>query len=128
MTRAARALFVAAIARIAFGAAFLAAMAGRLPIVGYLPLQRRWTFDPPPGALVMRWYGATIDASLAAIACALIAIVLGRTRATTVSERTTRAVVHAAAFAMALDFLYFGWVMTHQTPAPLPLPAWYCPR
>jgi hypothetical protein len=33
----------------------------------------------------------------------------------------------AGGLVLLVDFAYFGWTMTHQTPAPLPIPGWTCP-
>jgi hypothetical protein len=119
------------LARAAFGLAFLAPSLRPMPLLWYQPLVRAWTFELRPSGFAMEWFGRT---ALAIGVGALVGVA-----AWAMSQRGAFArwlarpgiassLAHAGALVLLVDFFYFGWVMTHQTPAPLPLPAWYCPR
>lgn len=119
------------LARAAFGIAFLVPSLRPTPLLWYQPLLRAWTFELRPSGFAMEWFGRT------ALAIGVGAIVGVATWALSQRGAFARwlaqpgmalALAHAGALVLLVDFLYFGWVMTHQIPAPLPLPAWYCPR
>lgn len=114
-------------ARVAFGLAYLAGSIRRSPIPLYFPLERRWTFGSPAGpSLAMEWYGRTAAALLAALAAfALLWILSARPPLARVLARpeSVLAAARAGGLILLVDFAYFGWVLMHQTPAPLPLPA-----
>jgi hypothetical protein len=131
---AARVFVVFLVARAAFGLAYLAQSLGRLPVLLYYPLERRFVWSAPgaaPPGLSMAWFGATALALAAAAALGAIAwFASGRgplARALTRPEVVV-GIARAGGLILLVDFAYFGWAMTHQTPAPLPLPAWYSPR
>jgi hypothetical protein len=118
-------------ARAAFGLAFLAVSLGELPLLQYRPLEHRWSFEAHPAGFAMGWYGITAFGLLAALlGGGLTLLVTALPRAARALDRPALvlAVAHAGGLVLLVDFVYFGWTMTHQTPAPLPLPAWYCPR
>jgi hypothetical protein len=117
-------IFVAfLVARAIFGLALLGASVRRFPIPWYYPLERRWAMGTVPQGLGMAWFGATLYALLAAAAAGGLVVVLFRSRraARALSVRgTVLGIARAGALIMLLDFAYFGWTMTHQTPSPLP--------
>lgn len=127
-------LFVAFLAaRAAFGAAYLASAIGRWPVPWYLPLEHRFVLSAPrPAAvLAMDWFGRTAFALACAIVLGVVSFALaarGPMARALVRPGFVKSLAHAGALVLIVDFAYFGWTLTHQTPAPLPLPAWYCPR
>jgi len=131
---AARVFTAFLVARAAFGLAFLAESLGRLPVLLYFPLERRAAIGVPGEAgagFAMAWFGATSGALLAAMVFGVIAWIVsghGRLARSLGRPAVMLAVARAGGLVLLVDFAYFGWTMTHQTPAPLPLPAWYCPR
>jgi hypothetical protein len=117
------------VARAAFGLAYIGAAVGRLPVFWYAPLARTWQLAPTSPGHAMGWYGLTAFALVAAAATGSVTYAasargpLGRalSRASIVL-----AIAHAGALVLLVDFAYFGWALSHQTPAPWPEPA--CPR
>ena len=113
-------------ARVAFGLAYLIGSARRSPIPLYYPIERRWTFfDRLPEGLAMEWYGRTAVALLVAIvvlAAFWIASARGPIARAMARPENVIAAARGGALILLVDFAYFGWVLMHQTPAPLPLP------
>jgi len=127
----ARVLTALLAARAAFGLAFLGVSLGKLPLPQYYPLDHRWAFEAQPAGFAMSWYGLTALGLLAALIGGGLAYLLGALpRVARAIERPAivLAVARAGGMILLVDFVYFGWLMSHQSPAPLPLPAWYCPR
>jgi hypothetical protein len=118
-------------ARIAFGLAYLAGSIRRSPVPWYYPIERRWAFESAPTGFAMEWYGRTGVALLAALvafgilwffsARGPLARALGR-------PENVLAAARAGGLILLVDFAYFGWILMHQTPAPLPLPEGGSPR
>lgn len=131
---AARVFTAFLVARAAFGLAFLAQSLGRLPVLLYFPLERRFAIGVPGEAgagLGMAWFGATAFALGAAVVCGAIgwfASGHGRIARALGRPGVVLAIARAGGLILLVDFVYFGWTLTHQTAAPLPIPAWYCPR
>jgi hypothetical protein len=124
--KAARVFAMLLVARAVYGAVYLAATAGRWPLFWYYPLERRWAFEAAPQGLAMGWFGTTALALVAAaIAAALVAIASARGRFSRAIARpeTIVAIARAGGMILLVDFVYFGWTLTHQTPHPLPIPA-----
>ena len=124
--KAARVFAMLLVARAVFGVVFLAATAAQWPRFWYYPIERRWAFEVAPRGLAMGWFGTTALAIVAAAAAA--AIVGWITARDRISKAITRpetivAIARAGAMILLVDFVYFGWTLTHQTPAPLPLSA-----
>lgn len=120
-------------ARAAFGLFFLASALGRWPLPWYVPLEHRWVFSGPrPAAeLAMDWFGRTAIALVVALLAGMAAWLLaarGPLSRALVRPAFVKSLAHAGALVLFVDFTYFGWVLLHQTPAPLAIPAWYCPR
>lgn len=122
------------VARAVFGIVFLAQSLGRLPVLLYFPLEHRFMLAVPgragPG-LAMAWFGATGLALAAAVisgAAAWIASNRGSIARWIARPQVMLGIARAGGLILLVDFAYFGWTMTHQTPSPLPIPAWYCPR
>jgi hypothetical protein len=113
------------VARGVYGVVYLAATAGRWPRFWYYPIERRWALEATPhGGLAMGWFGTTALAIVAAAAAAAIVwLVSGKGRISKAIARpqTILAIARAGAMILLVDFVYFGWTLTHQTPAPLPL-------
>lgn len=112
-------------ARIAFGLAYLAGSIRRSPVPWYYPLERRWAFESSPSGFAMEWYGRTASAILAAtVAFALLWFfsAQGPIARALARPQNILAAARAGGFILLVDFTYFGWVLMHQTPAPLPLP------
>lgn len=123
--RAARVLAAFLAARAAFGATYLGVSLGGLRVPWYLPLERRWELASRPPGLAMGWFGATLAALAAALAALAIAwIASGRRPFAALLARRSAvpAIARAVGLILLVDFAYFGWTLTHQTPAPLPLP------
>lgn len=118
-------------ARAAFGLAYLIGSIRRTPIPWYYPLERRFAFESQPAGFAMEWFGRTASALLAAaVAFGLVWALSGRGwpgRALS-KPSTVLATARAGGLILLVDFAYFGWVLLHQTPAPLPLPGAWCPR
>jgi hypothetical protein len=118
-------------ARAVYGLAFLGASAGRWLLPWYYPLEHRWAIEARPEGFAMGWFGTTALAlAAAAIGASLVWIASARGALGKALARPSAvtSIAHAGALVLLVDFAYFGWTLTHQTPAPLPLPAWYCPR
>lgn len=133
-TSTARVLSAVLAAHIAFGLAFLAAGLGRVPILLYAPLERHVILVSPaakPPGLWMAWFGATLGALGAALAAGALAWVASGRAAVArslLTARGTAALARAALLTMLVTYAYFGVTLLRQTPSPLPLPTWYCPR
>lgn len=125
--KAARIFAALLVARGVYGVVYLAATAGRWPRFWYYPLERRWAFEATPqGGLAMGWFGTTALAIVAAaVAAALMWWIsaLGPISKVIARPSTIVAIARAGAMILLVDFVYFGWTLTHQTPAPLPLSA-----
>lgn len=114
------------VARGVYGVVYLAATAGRWPLFWYYPLERRWALEAAPKGLAMGWFGTTALALVAAsVAAAIVWFVSAKGRISKAIARpqTILALARAGAMILLVDFVYFGWTLTHQTPAPLPLSA-----
>jgi hypothetical protein len=112
-------------ARVAFGLAYLLGSVRRTPIPWYYPLERRWAFESLPQGLAMEWYGRTavaLTVALAAFAALWILSARGPIARALSRPDTVLAAARAGGLILLVDFAYFGWVLMHQTPAPLPLP------
>jgi hypothetical protein len=121
----ARLLFAFLAARGAFGLAYLIGSIRRSPIPWYYPLERRWGFGSQPAGFAMEWYGRTAVALLfAAVAFAVAWALAARSPLARLLARPSAvvAVARAVGLIMLVDFAYFGWILMHQTPVPLPLP------
>ena len=116
----ARALAAVLAARAAFGIAFLGASLGAFHLPLYLPVDRAFTLSAPSGAIAMAWYGATAFAALmAAIAAYLVWFASARAPLGHWLRRrgAVLAIARAGALILLVDFLYFGWHMSHQSPS-----------
>jgi hypothetical protein len=127
ISASARVLFALLAARAAFGLAYLVGSLRASPIPWYYPLERRWVFEGAPTGFAMAWYGRTAAASIAGAAAFLLAWVATVNANTKLARALTKpsavlALARAVGLMMLVDFAYFGWVLTHQTPDPLPLP------
>jgi hypothetical protein len=109
-------------ARAIFGLVYLSVAAGRLPILWYHPLERSWELTSHPAGLAMGWYGTTLAALVAAMVGGVTTFAAGA-RGPLARALARGAVVLALARAggliLVVDFAYFGWTLTHQTPRPL---------
>jgi hypothetical protein len=122
--KAARVFATLLVARAVYGVVYLAATAGRWPLYWYYPLERRWAFEAAPSGFAMGWFGTTaLGLVAAAAAAALVWIVSAKGRISTAIARpeTILAIARAGGMILLVDFVYFGWTLTHQTPSPLPL-------
>lgn len=120
-----RLLFAFLAARGAFGLAYLIGTLRRSPIPFYYPLERRWDFGSRPTGFAMEWFGRTAAGLFfAAVAFAIAWALAVRSPLARLLARPTAvvAVARAVGLIMLVDFAYFGWVLMHQTPRPLPLP------
>src|SRR5690348_17031348 len=113
------------VARAVYGVVYLAATAGRWPIFWYYPLERRWALEPTPKGFAMGWFGTTALAIVAAaLAAGIVWLVSARGPVAKAISRPeiVIAIARAGAMILLVDFVYFGWTLTHQTPKPLPAP------
>lgn len=121
----ARLLFALLASRAAFGLAYLVGSARASPIPWYYPLERRWAFESAPTGLAMAWYGRTAAACLAGLAAFFVAWLVatrGPLARSLARPETVVGVARAVGLIMLIDFAYFGWILMHQTPEPIPLP------
>ena len=128
--KAARVFAMLLVARAVYGAVYLAATAGRWPLFWYYPLERRWAFEATPDGFAMGWFGTTALALLAAgVSAALLWLASARGRLSRAIARPEiiLAIARAGGMILLVDFVYFGWTLTHQTPDPLPIPAEQAP-
>jgi len=118
------------VARAVYGLVYLGATVGRWPLPWYFPLDHRFAIVAKPEGFAMGWFGTT---ALALVAAALFGGVswlasacgvLGRALA---RRSVILGVARAGGMILLVDFVYFGWTLMHQTPAPLPLPAGLLP-
>lgn len=119
------------VARAVFGLVFLGAALRPIPLLWYLPLERAWSFEVSPPGFAMAWFGLTGLALACSLTAGLGAYAASGQRAVIAwlsRPGVMLALARAGALILLVDFLYFGWTMSHQTPSPLPLPSWYCPR
>jgi hypothetical protein len=117
------------VARAAFGLAYLGSALGRLPIFWYAPLEHTWQFAARTEAHAMGWYGLTAAALVAAAAAGgltYLASAKGPLSRILARASIVLAVAHAGALVLTVDFLYFGWTLTHQDAVPWEEPK--CPR
>lgn len=118
-------------ARLAFGLSFLVSAARKSPVPWYLPLEHRFVIASQKPGLGMDWYGRTALGLGFALVAGVGAYMLarqGRVGAWLGKRSVVMAVARAGGLVLLVDFLYFGWALMHQTPAPWPVPGWYCPR
>ncbi len=122
--KAARVFAALLVARAVYGVVYLAATAGRWPLFWYYPIERRWALEATPEGFAMGWFGTT---ALAIVAAALAAAIVWLASAKGLFSRviarpqTILAIARAGAMILLVDFVYFGWTLTHQTPKPLPI-------
>lgn len=119
--RAARVFAAFLTARAAFGLTFLGAAVGRLPIFWYHPLDHTWELASTPRGPAMGWFGLTAAALVAAAVgggVTFLASARGPLARALAKTSIVLAVAHAGGLVLLVDFVYFGWTLTHQTPKP----------
>lgn len=122
-SRAARLFAAFLVARAAYGLAYLGVSLAKWPVPWYFPLERRWEITGDPKGFAMGWFGATLAAILAAsVGFAITWIASARGPLSRALARTVIvvAIARAGGLVLLVDFVYFGWTLTHQTPSPLP--------
>ena len=71
----------------------------------------------------MGWYGTTLAALVAAAVGGALTFARGRPRAARARARAgarwCSRIARAGGLILVVDFVYFGWTLTHQTPKPL---------
>lgn len=124
------ALFVAMSAgAIAFAFAFVAPMLAGEPIVWYLPLEHRWTFETrPDGGLAIDFYGRLLQALVAWAAIVLVTLPIARRAKRPLSARAAGLVTAWTITAVLLVMLHYAWTLHFRRPIPEPLPAGYRAR
>jgi hypothetical protein len=125
---AARVFAAFLVARAIFGLAYLAAAAGHLPIFWYRPFDRAWELAAKASGPAMGWFGLTAAALLAAaLGGGLIYAASARGPLARALSRSAvvLSIAHAGGLVLLVDFAYFGWTLTHQTPKPWAEPV--CP-
>jgi hypothetical protein len=99
--RADRSLFSAALGAVLASATYLATTAGRVAIIWYLPLERRWVTVVPAGALGMEWFSRAL--------WTLLALALG----VVVGDRVARSIEQdlgpASLALFQIAWLLLGW-------------------
>ncbi len=127
-TAAVRVFLAFLVARAIFGLAYIAATIGRVPIFWYHPFEHTWELAGKPSGPAMGWFGLTAAALLAAAlggALAYAASARGALARALGRGAVVLAIAHAGGLVLFVDFAYFGWTLTHQTPAPWSEPV--CP-
>ena len=123
------ALFVAMCAgAIAFAFAFVAPMLAGEPIVWYLPLEHRWTFEVKPAGLAIDFYGRLLQGLVAWAAIVLVTLPLAKRGKKPLSERAAGLVTAWTITAVLLVMLHYAWTLHFRRPIPEPLPAGYRAR
>lgn len=119
-------LFVAfLVARAVYGISYLGVTLAKWPIPWYFPLERRWEIVSRPNGFAMGWFGATLAAMVLAAAgfvVTWVASARGPLARALVRTAIVLAIARAGGLVLLVDFVYFGWTLTHQTPHPLPEP------
>jgi len=126
---AARVFAAFLVARAIFGLAYLAAAAGKMPVFWYYPFDHAWEVSREPHGPAMGWFGLTAAALIAAGAgggITFLAGARGPLARALARASVVVAIAHAGALVLLVDFTYFGWTLTHQTPKPWSEPA--CPK
>lgn len=111
------------VARAVYGLAYLGTSIAKWPIPWYFPLERRWEIASRPDGFAMGWYGATLAAMvLSALGFVVIWVASARGPIARALARTAivLAIARAGGLVLLVDYVYFGWTLTHQTPHPLP--------
>lgn len=122
-------LFMAFLAaRLAYGLTFLVSAMRRSPVFWYLPLEHRFVWASRPDGYGMDWYGRSATAFVAALTLGLLVYGSSKKWAWLAKPDVVLAVARAGGLVLLLDFIYFGWALTHQTPRPWPFPEGYVPR
>lgn len=94
-------MFSAALGCALASATYLATTAGRVGIVWYLPLERRWVAVLPAGALGMEWFSRALWTLLAlAVGCAI---------GWKIADKTTVSLRRASAALFQVAWLLLGW-------------------
>lgn len=117
------------VARAIFGLAYLAAAAGKTPVFWYHPFDHTWELARRPSGPAMGWFGLTAAALIAAAVgggLTYLAGARGRLARALARASVVVSIAHAGGLVLLVDFAYFGWTLTHQTPQPWAEPA--CPR
>jgi hypothetical protein len=112
-------------ARAVFGLMYLGAAVGRLPVFWYYPLDHTWELVSKPRGPAMGWFGLTAAALVAAAVSGditFLASARGPLARALARTSIVLAVAHAGGLVLLVDFAYFGWTLTHQTPKPWPAP------
>ena len=113
------------VARAIFGLTYISSAIGRLQIFWYHPLDHTWELAAQPSGPAMGWYGVTAAALLAAgLGGALVYAISARGPLARSLARASvvLAIAHAGGLVLFVDFAYFGWTLTHQTPKPWTAP------
>lgn len=124
-SRAVRVFAAFLMARAAFGLTYLVAAAGRLPVFWYYPLDHTWELVSKPRGPAMGWFGLTAVALLAAAlggGVVFLASARGTLARTLARTSIVLAIARAGGLVLLVDFAYFGWTLTHQTPKPWAAP------
>jgi hypothetical protein len=117
------------VARAIFGMTYIGAALERLPVVWYYPLDHTWELSRRPHGPAMGWYGLTAAALIAAAAggaLTFLASVLGPLARALARASVVVAIAHAGGLVLLVDFVYFGWTLTHEAPQPWAEPS--CPQ
>jgi hypothetical protein len=99
--RADPSLFSAALGAVLASATYLATTAGRLGIVWYLPLERRWVRVVPTGALGMEWFSRAL--------WTLVALAAGAISGDRVARSSDGDLGPASAALFQIAWLLLGW-------------------
>jgi hypothetical protein len=122
---AVRVFFAFLTARAVFGLTYLGEAVGRLPVLWYYPLDHVWELVSKPRGPAMGWFGLTAAALVAAASSggvSFLASARGPLARALAKTSIVLAVAHAGGLVLLVDFAYFGWTLTHQTPKPWPEP------
>lgn len=121
--RAARLFAAFLVARAAYGIAYLGVSLAKWPVPWYFPIERRWEITSAPAGFAMGWFGATLAAIVASslgFGITWIASARGPLARALARTAIVIAIARAGGLVLLVDFVYFGWTLTHQTPSPLP--------
>lgn len=96
-----RTMFCAALGSVSAATAYLLTTAGRVGVVWYLPLERRWAAALPTGALGMDWFSRAF--------WTLLALCIGATTGWIVPRITTRSLSRWSGALFQIAWLLLGW-------------------
>lgn len=124
---AARLYVVTCVATVVFLVVYVLPLAGLMPELWYVPLERRWVFGAKPPVLSMDWFGRTLFALAAGAIAAGAAGLLTRGR-DAAAPRGPGLWAGLVAVVLAVSAAAYVHHLHDRPLKPEPLPSWYQAR